>query len=132
MEFLLGIVNRQLYIYFARKEIGQRRTGVMFFPLLRLHAQTSMTILVLTLNQPEQIVNIKFAALATTFLLITGCAMNGTSTSTGSSSTGTEQASAALPTGRTRAEVHAEAVEAVKNHKPTQEEERDYFNPYAR
>ncbi len=92
-----------------------------------------MTILVLRLNQPEKIVNIKFAALATTFLLTTGCALNGASnTSSGSSSAGSEQASAARPTGRTRAEVQAEAVEAVKNHKPTQEEERDYFNPYAR
>lgn len=36
------------------------------------------------------------------------------------------------PAGRTRAEVHAEAVEALKHYKPTQEEERDYFNPYAR
>ncbi len=41
-------------------------------------------------------------------------------------------ASADRPAGRTRAEVHAEAVEAVKHYKPTQEEERDYFNPYAR
>jgi hypothetical protein len=111
-----------------------------------LHTQTSVTILVLTLNQPEKIVNIKFAALATTFLLSTGCALNGptnppelpndssptaSNTSSGSSSAGTQQASAGR-TGRTRAEVHAEAVEAVKNYKSTQQEERDYFNPYAR
>ncbi len=89
--------------------------------------------------------NIKFAALATTFLLATSCANSPTNppqlpndsspvagaTSSGSSSAGTQMASAG-PVGRTRAEVHAEAVEAVKHYKPTQEEERDYFNPYAR
>jgi hypothetical protein len=106
-----------------------------------------MTILVLTLNQPEKIVNIKFAALATTFFLTTGCALNGptnppelpndsspiaSNTASGSSTAGTQQASAGRPTGRTRAEVHAEAVEAVKNYQSTQSEERDFFNPYAR
>ena len=88
--------------------------------------------------------NIKFAALATTFLLTTGCAgptkppeqpndsspVAGT-TSSGASSAGTQQASAGRPAGRTRAEVHAEAVEAVKHYVPTQQEERDFFNPYA-
>ena len=68
--------------------------------------------------------NIKFAALATTFLLTTGCAMNGTTnppqlpndsspvagaTSSGSSG-GTQMASAGGPAGRTREEVQAEAV----------------------
>ena len=85
--------------------------------------------------------NIKMAALATSFLLTTGCAMNGPtnpseppndSSPMASKSTRTQQASAGRPTGRTRAEVHAEAVEAVKNYKSTLEEERDYFNPYAR
>lgn len=91
--------------------------------------------------------NIKFAALVTTFLLTTGCAMNGTTnppqlpndsspvagaTSSGSSSAGTQMASAGGPAGRTRAEVHAEAVEAVKHYKSTQSEERDQFNPFAR
>ena len=52
-------------------------------------------------------------------------------TSSGSSA-GTQMASAGGPAGRTRAEVHAEAVEAVKHYKSTQSEERDYFNPYAR
>lgn len=90
--------------------------------------------------------NINFAALLTTFLLITGCATNSptsppqlpddsspvaSTTSSGSSLAGTQQASAARSAQRTRAEVHAEAVEAVKHYKPTQEEERDYFNPYA-
>lgn len=90
--------------------------------------------------------NIKFAALATTFLLTTGCAMNGPTTppqlpndsspvagatSSGSSSAGTQMASAGAPAGRTRAEVNAEAVEAVKHYKSTQSEERDFFNPYA-
>jgi hypothetical protein len=102
--------------------------------------------LVLTSNQPEKIVNIKFVALATTFLLTTGCALNGptnppelpndispiaSNTSMGSSLAGTQQASAGRPTGRTRAEIYAEAVEAVKHYKSTQSEERDYFNPFA-
>jgi hypothetical protein len=89
-------------------------------------------------------VNTKFAALAATFVLTTGCA-NGPnnppqlpndsapvagSTTSGSSAAGTQTASAG-PAGRTRAEVYAEAVEAVKHYKSTQSEERDYFNPYA-
>ena len=48
------------------------------------------------------------------------------------SSAGAQQTSAGGPTGRTRAEVYAEAVEAVKHYKSTQSEERDNFNPYAR
>lgn len=117
------------------------------FPRLRLHAQTGMTMLDLTFNQPEKIVNIKFAALATTFLLTTGCALHGPTkppelpndsspvagnTSSGSSSAGTQAASAGDPGSHTRADVYAEAVEAVKHYKSTQAEERDYFNPYAR
>ncbi len=90
--------------------------------------------------------NIKFAALATTFLVTSGCTMSvpthsagaqnagspvaGT-TSMGSSSAGAQQASAGRPAARTREEVHAEAVEAVTHYKSTQSEERDYFNPYA-
>lgn len=89
--------------------------------------------------------NIKFAALATTFLVITGCALNGPTTppqlpndsspvagatSTGSSSAGMQTASGG-PAHRTREEVYAEAVEAVKHYKSTQSEERDFFNPYA-
>jgi hypothetical protein len=91
-------------------------------------------------------VNIKFAALAT-FLLTTGCAMNGPTTppqfpsdsspvagatSSGSSSAGMQMGAAGKTAGRTREEVHAEAVEAVKHYQSTQSEERDYFNPYAR
>jgi hypothetical protein len=99
-----------------------------------------MTNLVLTLNPPEKIVNIKLAGLATTFFVTTGCALNGpppdnspvaSNTSMGSSLAGTQQASAGRSTGRTREEVQAEAVEAVKHYKSTQFEERDYFNPYA-
>lgn len=89
--------------------------------------------------------NIKFAALTATFLLATGCA-NGPinppqlpndsspvagATSSGSSSAGTQMASAGARAGRPRAEVYAEAVEAVKHYKSTQSEERDFFNPYA-
>lgn len=100
----------------------------------------------MTLNQLEKIVKIKLATLATTLLVISGCALNGpthspepptdsssmaSNTSMGASSAGTQQASAGRATGRTRAEVAAEAVEAVKHYKSTQSEERDYFNPYA-
>lgn len=42
-----------------------------------------------------------------------------------------QQTAAGGPSVRTRAEVHAEAVEAVKHYQSTQSEERDYFNPYA-
>ncbi|WLI88296.1 hypothetical protein Q4S45_16355 [Massilia sp. R2A-15] len=88
--------------------------------------------------------NVKFAALATTCLLATGCAMNGPinppqspndsspvagATTSGSSAAGTQQAAGSE--GRTRAEVYAEAVETVKHYKSTQSEERDYFNPFA-
>jgi cAMP phosphodiesterase len=93
-------------------------------------------------------VNLKLAALATAFLLISGCsALNGETTpqgpaddrspvaidtSRGASSAATQQASsAARPQGRTRAEVHAEAVEAVKHYKSTSQEERDYFLPWS-
>lgn len=91
--------------------------------------------------------NIKYAALSAAFVLTTGCgALNGPTdplslpgdtspvarnTSEGSSSAGTQQSSAARPAGRTREEVRAEAVEAVKHHKSTLQEERDFFNPYA-
>ena len=90
--------------------------------------------------------NIKIVALATTFVLTTGCALSGPSnraespndsahatsnTTRGSSSAGAERGGAGRPTGRSRAEVHAEAVEAVKHYKSTQSEERDFFNPYA-
>lgn len=90
--------------------------------------------------------NIKFVALATALALTTGCAVNGATNRPelrndssraasnafrGASSAGTQQAGAGRPTGRSRAEVHAEAVEAVKHYKSTQSEERDFFNPYA-
>ena len=106
-----------------------------------------MTILTLTFNQPGKIVKIKFVALVTTFVLTTGCAMRGSTyppelpndsspaasnAFRGSSSAGTQQAGAGRPNARSRAEVHAEAVEAVKHYKSTQSEERDDFNPFAR
>lgn len=89
--------------------------------------------------------NTKFAALATVFLLASGCAQNGTvkppsepdssspvagATSRGSSSIAMQQTSAGSPAGRTRAEVHAEAVLAVKNYKSTMQEELEYFLPH--
>ena len=87
---------------------------------------------------------IKFSALATVFLLASGCAQNATvkppaepavssqvasATARGSSSAGTQHASAG-PAGRTRADVHAEALEAVRRYKSTMAEELEYFNPY--
>ena len=95
----------------------------------------------LTFNPPEKIVNIQFAALAMAFLVTSGCAMSvpthpagapvAGNTSIGSSSAGTQQASAGRSAAKTRDEVHAEAVEAVTHYQSTQSEERDYFNPYA-
>jgi hypothetical protein len=91
-------------------------------------------------------VNLKSAALVTAFLLTGGCgALNGetrppgpaddgspaaSDSSSGASSAATLQAAATRPLGRTRAEVHAEAVEAVKHYKSTQQEEREYFLPW--
>lgn len=89
--------------------------------------------------------SIKFAALTTVFLLASGCAQNGTikppsepdssspvagDTSRGSSSIAMQQTSAGSANGRTRAEVHAEAVLAVKNYKSTMQEELEYFQPH--
>lgn len=89
--------------------------------------------------------NIKFAALGTTFLLVTGCASGPISppqlpndsspvagtTSSGSSLAGAQMASSGARAGRSREEVYAEAVDAVKHYKSTQSEERDFFNPFA-
>lgn len=91
--------------------------------------------------------NFKLAALAAALLLTSGCsALNGKTTpqgpaddrwpdavdpSGGASSAARQQtSSAARPQGRTRAEVHDEAVEAVKHYKSTSQEERDYFLPW--
>ncbi len=51
-------------------------------------------------------------------------------TSSGSSAGG--QQAAGGPRERTRAEVHAEAVDAAKHYKSTLDQERDWFNPFAR
>lgn len=75
--------------------------------------------------------NLARAVVIAVSLLFVGCAATDTDRadrSTGAASAGTERAS---PGTRTRAEVHAEAVERVKHYKSTQSEERDYFNPYA-
>jgi hypothetical protein len=89
--------------------------------------------------------NFKLTAVAAVVLLASGCAQNApvkppaqpatnspvaSSTSSGASSTGTQQASPAAPAGRTREEVHAEAVEAVKHYKSTLQEELEYFQPH--
>ena len=122
----------------ARRKVFSRCCGCMLAP-----AWLSWF---LTLNPPEKIVNIQFAALAMAFLVTSGCALSvpnhsagaptgslpaANTTAMGSSSAGTQQASAGRSTGRTREEVHAEALEAVTHYKSTQSEERDYFNPYA-
>lgn len=87
--------------------------------------------------------NSKFTALASVFLLVSGCAQNGAvkppsepdssspvagTTSRGSSSMAMQTASGSH-TGRTRAEVHSEAVLAVRNYRSTMQEELEYFVP---
>ena len=87
--------------------------------------------------------NVKFATVATVFLLASGCAQNGavkppaepdvSSPIAGATSRGSStamQTSAGSPTGRTRAEVYAEAVQAVKNYKSTMQEDIEYFQPH--
>jgi hypothetical protein len=70
-------------------------------------------------------------------LLLSGCAWQPpyptapddaahTATSYGAPSA-TQPAAEARPAGRTRAEVHAEAVEAVKHYKPTMQTDREYY-----
>lgn len=51
-------------------------------------------------------------------------------TSSGSSAGG--QQAAGGPRERTREQVRAEAVDTVKHYKSTQDQERDWFNPFAR
>lgn len=88
--------------------------------------------------------NVKFATVATVFLLASGCAQNGavkppaepdvSSPIAGATSRGSslamQQTSAGSPTVRTRAEVHAEAVQTVRNYKSTMQEELEYFLPH--
>lgn len=86
----------------------------------------------------------RIAVLATAFALIGGCAQTSDvrpptepyegysdagTTSSGASSSGRESAGASQ---RTREEVHAEAVEAVRNHKSTLMDELDWFNPFVK
>jgi hypothetical protein len=88
--------------------------------------------------------DIRFATLAAALVLVCGCAQyrkypapndldigqpQADMTSSGSS-TGGQEASGG-PRGRTREEVHKEAVEAVRNHKSTLNQELEWFNPYA-
>lgn len=87
--------------------------------------------------------NLTFGALAAC-LLIGGCAQYGTvnppaqpdvgspiagTTASGASAAGRQGAGG--PRARTRAEVHAEAVQAVKDYQSTLEQELEWFNPYA-
>jgi hypothetical protein len=78
----------------------------------------------------------RLVAMATVFALASGCALwgpgNPTSTSAGGSSTAgatTGGVAQPGPAGRTREEVHAEALEAAKHHKSTLQEEIEYFTP---
>jgi hypothetical protein len=88
--------------------------------------------------------SLKSAVLATAFVFMGGCAQTGDvkppsepyegypvegTTSGGASSAGPQAAGSGQ---RTRAEVHAEAVEAVRNHKSTLAEELEWFNPYVK
>lgn len=88
--------------------------------------------------------NIKCVALAA-FALLCGCAGQQRAyeepndlnivpqagmTSSGSSAGG--QQAAGGPRARTREQVHAEAVQAMKNYQSTLDQERDWFNPFAR
>ena len=86
--------------------------------------------------------NLRCAAVATAFVFMGGCAQTGDvrppsapadnypaagSTSSGASSAGTQSAGTGQ---RSRAEVHAEAVQEVRNHKPTLMDELEWFNPF--
>lgn len=88
--------------------------------------------------------NIKFASGAAVLLLVSGCAQNPTvkppaeppvsspvagDTSRGSSMIAAEQGGTGVQRARTRAEVHAEAVEAVRNYKSTLVDEHEWFMP---
>jgi hypothetical protein len=125
----------------AGASLAHRRKNLS---LLRLHGVTSVIILVQTLNRPEDWMNIKLAPVAAVFALASGCALNGSvnapalpddsspvagATSRGASTSATQQAAAAAPAGRTRAEVYAEALQVAKHHKSTMQEELEYFVP---
>jgi hypothetical protein len=69
------------------------------------------------------VVKLKIPVLAIVVLLASGCA---------AINAGAPPATREAHVGRTRAEVHAEAVEAAKHHKSTLQEEVDFFNQYAR
>jgi hypothetical protein len=87
----------------------------------------------------------KCAVLATAFVFMGGCAQTGDvkpppqeseiypaesgATSTGSSGAGQQGAGTGQ---RTREEVHAEAVDAVKHHKSTLMDELEWFNPFVK
>jgi hypothetical protein len=68
------------------------------------------------------VVELKIPVLATVVLLASGCA---------AINEGAPPATREAHAGRTREEVHAEAVEAAKHHRSTLQDEVDYFNPYA-
>jgi hypothetical protein len=87
-------------------------------------------------------VNVKLPVLATFFLLTSGCALNGpvkspaeenvnapiqSAASSGGAPAAMQQVQAVSPAGRTRAEVHAEALEAAKHHKSTLQEDLEFF-----
>jgi hypothetical protein len=93
----------------------------------------------------EEVMGLKSAVLATAFVFMGGCAQTGTVrpppqqdeiyapdagvTSSGASTSGRTSAGGGE---RSREEVHAEAVEAVRNHKSTLMDELEWFNPFAK
>jgi hypothetical protein len=90
----------------------------------------------------EGTVNPGFPVLASIVLLASGCALNGQANAPAEPAASPPTASAAgcpppapppqascRHAGRTRAEVHAEAVEAAKHHKSTMQEDLEYFLP---
>jgi hypothetical protein len=93
----------------------------------------------------EEVMGLKSAVLATAFVFMGGCAQTGSVkpppqqdeiyapdagvTSSGASTSGRTSAGGGE---RSREEVHAEAVEAVRNHKSTLMEELEWFNPFVK
>lgn len=69
--------------------------------------------------------NLKLRVLATGFLLTSGCALNGPVKSLADENVIAPVQSAA--SSRTRAEVHAEALEAARHHKSTLQEDLEFF-----
>jgi hypothetical protein len=93
----------------------------------------------------EDVMGLRSTVLATAFVFMGGCAQTGSVrpppqadeiyapdagvTSSGASTSGQTNAGSGE---RSREEVHAEAVEAVRNHKSTLMDELEWFNPFVK